>query len=86
MRRHGSQARESAAPRLSESERRLYMQARELLAREIGSARGLEQVEADAWIEEQVAPTSEDEFLGTPDPHPSHLPHSATSGLASLVE
>ena len=55
MRRHGSQPR-GAAPRLSETERRLYVQARQLLAREIGSARGLEQVEADAWIEEQVAP------------------------------
>jgi CarD family transcriptional regulator len=55
MRRHGSQARESAAPKLSESERKLYVQARQLLAREIGSARGLEQVEADAWIEDQVA-------------------------------
>jgi hypothetical protein len=32
------------------------VQARQLLAREIGSARGLEEVEADAWIEEQVAP------------------------------
>jgi CarD family transcriptional regulator len=56
MRRHGSRARRGAAPKLSETERRLYVQARQLLAREIGSARGLEQVEADAWIEEQVAP------------------------------
>ncbi len=56
MRRHGSQARRGAAPKLSESERRLYVQARQLLAQEIGSARGLEQIEADAWIEAQVAP------------------------------
>ena len=56
MRRYGSQAGRGAAPKLSETERRLYVQARELLAREIGSARGLEEVEADAWIEEQVAP------------------------------
>jgi CarD family transcriptional regulator len=56
MRRHGSQARRGAAPKLSETERRLYVQARELLAREIGSARGLDEVEADAWIEEQVTP------------------------------
>ena len=54
--RRDSQAREGAAPKVSESERRLYLQARQLLAGEIGSARGLEQVEADAWIEEQLTP------------------------------
>ena len=54
--RHQSQARKGAAPKLSEAERRLYVQARELLTREIGSARGLEQDEADAWIEEQATP------------------------------
>jgi CarD family transcriptional regulator, regulator of rRNA transcription len=54
--RHQSQARKGAAPKLSETERRLYLQARELLTREIGSARGLELVEADAWIEEQATP------------------------------
>jgi CarD family transcriptional regulator len=43
-----------STPKLSESERRLYVQARQLLAQEIGSARGLGQAEADAWIEEQV--------------------------------
>jgi CarD family transcriptional regulator len=52
--RRQSQARRGAAQRLSESEGTLYAQARQLLAREIGSARGLEQDEADAWIEEQV--------------------------------
>jgi RNA polymerase-interacting CarD/CdnL/TRCF family regulator len=41
--------------RLSAGERRLYLQARQLLAREICSARGVEQVEADAWIEAQLA-------------------------------
>ena len=55
--RHQSQARMGAAPKLSASEQNLYVQARQLLAQEIGSARGLEQVEADAWIEEQIAPT-----------------------------
>lgn len=54
MRRHRSQATKGGAPKLSESERKLYEQARQLLAREIGSARGLEQAEAEAWIEEQV--------------------------------
>jgi CarD family transcriptional regulator len=54
--RYQSQARKGVAPKRSESEQRLYVQARQLLAGEIGSARGLEQVEADAWIEEQVAP------------------------------
>jgi CarD family transcriptional regulator, regulator of rRNA transcription len=53
--RHQSLARKGAAPKLSASEQNLYVQARQLLAQEIGLARGLEQVEADAWIEEQVA-------------------------------
>jgi RNA polymerase-interacting CarD/CdnL/TRCF family regulator len=44
------------APKVSDSERRLYLQARELLAGEISTARGLEQVEADAWIDEQLTP------------------------------
>jgi CarD family transcriptional regulator len=58
MRRDRSPDTTGSGPKLSISERRLYEQARQLLAREIGSARGLEQVEADAWIEDQVAPTS----------------------------
>jgi CarD family transcriptional regulator len=58
MRRYQSRDRKSAAPKFSESERKLYEQARQLLALEISSARGLQQEEADAWIEEQVAPTS----------------------------
>jgi CarD family transcriptional regulator len=52
--RRQSQAKRGAAQRLSESEQTLYAQAWQLLAREIGSARGLEQDQADAWIEEQV--------------------------------
>ncbi len=40
---------------LSPSERDLYTRARRLLSGEIGLARGLEQAEADAWIEEQLA-------------------------------
>ena len=55
MRREAN-AREGAVPKVSDSERRLYLQARELLAGEISSARGLEQVEADAWIEQQLTP------------------------------
>jgi len=39
----------------SEQERQLYAKARHLLAQEIGSARSLDQDEADAWIEEQLA-------------------------------
>ena len=58
MRRDRSPDTTDSRPKLSISERRLYEQARQLLAREIGSARGLEQVEADAWIEDQVTPTS----------------------------
>ncbi len=41
--------------RLSHVERRLYLQARELLTRELCSARGLEQEEAAAWIDAQIA-------------------------------
>jgi len=53
--RRDSQARDGVGPKVSESERRLYLQARQLLAGEISSARGLDQVEADAWIAEQLA-------------------------------
>jgi CarD family transcriptional regulator len=41
--------------RLSDAERRVYLQARELLTRELCSARGLEPDEADAWIDTQIA-------------------------------
>ena len=54
--RRETHAREGGAPKVSDSERRLYLQARELLAGEISTARGLEQVEADAWIDEQLTP------------------------------
>jgi CarD family transcriptional regulator, regulator of rRNA transcription len=41
--------------KLSVSERALFVRARELLSGEIGVARGLDQAEADAWIDEQLA-------------------------------
>jgi RNA polymerase-interacting CarD/CdnL/TRCF family regulator len=43
------------AARLSHGERQLYLQARRLLVRELCSARGLDEDEAEAWIETQVA-------------------------------
>ena len=49
----------SNGARLSHSERRVYLQARELLVRELCSARGIEPGAADAWIETQL--TSSDE-------------------------
>jgi RNA polymerase-interacting CarD/CdnL/TRCF family regulator len=39
----------------SETERRLYVKARHLLAQEISCACRLDEDEADAWIEEQLA-------------------------------
>jgi CarD family transcriptional regulator len=42
---------------LSPGERDLYKRARRLLSGEIGLAHGLDPVEADAWIEEQLAKT-----------------------------
>ena len=51
---------EADGARLSHAERRLYLQARELLIREICSARGLEQDEAEAWIEAQIAASDGD--------------------------
>jgi CarD family transcriptional regulator len=41
-------------PRLSPSERDLYLRARRLLSGEIAWARGLDPDEADNWIEEQL--------------------------------
>ncbi len=41
-------------PRLSHTERRVYLQARELLVRELCSARGIEPGAADVWIETQM--------------------------------
>jgi CarD family transcriptional regulator len=43
---------------LSPGERDLYVRARRLLSGEIGLAHGLEPVEADAWIQEQLAPAA----------------------------
>jgi RNA polymerase-interacting CarD/CdnL/TRCF family regulator len=54
-----SAAREGTLP--SQSERHLYLKARELLAREVGAARGIDPAEADAWIIDQIGqvpPTS----------------------------
>jgi CarD family transcriptional regulator len=44
--------------RLSTGERALYMRARTLLSTEIGLAHGLQPVDADAWIDEQLAATA----------------------------
>jgi CarD family transcriptional regulator, regulator of rRNA transcription len=41
--------------KLSTSERALHLKARELLSGEIGVTRGLDQAEADAWIDAQLA-------------------------------
>lgn len=43
--------------RLSHGERRVYLQARELLVREICFSRGVEADEANAWIAAQIAPS-----------------------------
>jgi CarD family transcriptional regulator len=45
--------------RLSHSERRVYLQARELLVRELCSARGIDPDAADAWIEAQISSPDE---------------------------
>ena len=42
------------AIKLSLSERNLYLKARQLLAEEIGLARGIDPAEADEWIAEQL--------------------------------
>jgi CarD family transcriptional regulator, regulator of rRNA transcription len=41
-------------PQLSPAERDLYVRARRLLSEELRVVRGLEQAEADTWIEEQL--------------------------------
>ena len=58
--RDGSRLDGSAGSRLSDGEWRLYLQARDLLAREICSARGLEQHEADQWIDDQIELSDQD--------------------------
>jgi len=45
-------------PRLSPGEKDLYTRARQLLSEEIGVVRDLEAADAEAWIEEQLAPAS----------------------------
>jgi CarD family transcriptional regulator len=45
-------------PQLSPGEKDLYLRARQLLSEEIGVVRDLEEADADAWIEEQLAPAS----------------------------
>jgi CarD family transcriptional regulator, regulator of rRNA transcription len=47
-------ARYEQSARLSHAERRVYLQARELLVREICSARGVDADEADAWVDAQI--------------------------------
>lgn len=53
--------RSAVGGRLSHGERRVYLQARELLVREICCARGLDDEEADAWIDAQIASPDENE-------------------------
>jgi CarD family transcriptional regulator len=45
----------STSSKLSVSERALWVKARELLSGEIGAVRGVDQAEANAWIDEQLA-------------------------------
>jgi CarD family transcriptional regulator len=42
-------------PELSEGERRVFLKARQLLSTEIGHVRGLGTIEADHWIDQQLA-------------------------------
>lgn len=53
--RDGGRFERAEKARLSHGEHRIYRQARELLVRELCSARGMEESEADAWIEAQIA-------------------------------
>jgi CarD family transcriptional regulator, regulator of rRNA transcription len=45
-----------AKTKLSSSERALFVKARALLSGEIGLARGVDEDQANAWIDEQLAP------------------------------
>jgi len=45
-------------PQLSPGEKGLYMRARQLLSEEIRVVRGVEEADADAWIEEQLGRAS----------------------------
>jgi CarD family transcriptional regulator len=53
--RDGTRFEQLRGAQMSHAERHVYLQARELLIREISSVRGLEQSEAEAWIEAQIA-------------------------------
>jgi CarD family transcriptional regulator len=55
--------REASVPgnRLSDGERRVYLRARELLAREISAARQVDVDQADDWIDEQIGSFQERE-------------------------
>ncbi len=53
--RDGARHEANGGPRLSTGERRIYVQARQLLVGEICAARGVEQDEAEEWIEAQIA-------------------------------
>jgi RNA polymerase-interacting CarD/CdnL/TRCF family regulator len=48
--------------KLSLTERQLYLKARQLLADEIGAARGVDPAEADEWIGDQIAGEREREI------------------------
>lgn len=45
-------------PRVSTGEREIFVRARNLLSGEIARARGIQQAEADGWIEEQLTRTA----------------------------
>lgn len=45
-------------PQLSTGEREIFVKARNLLAGEIARARGIQQAEADGWIDDQLARTT----------------------------
>lgn len=59
--RDGSRFERMRGSQLSHGERRLYLQARELLIREISAARELEQDEAETWIEAQISSSDRNE-------------------------
>ena len=55
MRREQGKTTNGTPTKLSTSERALHLKARELLTGEISVTRGLDQAEADAWIDDQLA-------------------------------
>jgi RNA polymerase-interacting CarD/CdnL/TRCF family regulator len=58
-RRDAALAANGGRSKLSVSERALCVKARELLSGEIRAARGIDQAEADAWIDAQIAPSGD---------------------------